>query len=629
MVVFAGCGKNNASSQPPGPVVRKVELEGVHRFDPATFQAHLNLRPTGPFAFRSKNYYIPGLEAVDRNRIIALYGAYGYFDAKVRALDVQVTNPNAPLRRQRAHVHIEVEEGASTKLRRVEFEWSGDSDPALSRDAIAAMSKLEPGAMFSIADLEASRDAMQGGLRDFGYAKAIVVEEAWVDPKSRQAIVRFRLTPGPKVRIGRIDLSGLEHVPKDLVAREIDFAAGQTYSRKLIAQIESAVYGMNVFSSVSATEEDVLADRTLVVQVTVTEIKMQSLKVGVGFGIDPARTEQRASLLYRHENLFHRLTLLSLRLKVGYAELPHLFRPVEHGPIGEFEVTLRKKGLLEKNLVWEERPTLELGIWPGYQFYSVRNRLGVSRFFTRFFELGLSYNNRFVDFFNVSEDLDENATILGADYRDPYIVSFVESIATIHLTDDILEPRNGARLSVKYIIASTYLGGQYDFNGFEPELRAYWEPHDRISFAWRTRIGLILPYGVNPGAPIDLKFYLGGSNDVRGWPLRHIAPRLECTEDPDCDVVPIGGQTLINANAEVRLRAVAELWFAAFFDIGDVQAGVARFDPRGFMYTTGGGLRYRSPIGTLRVDVGGQLNSDGRFPEPRRWALHIGLGEAF
>jgi translocation and assembly module TamA len=140
-----------------------------------------------------------------------------------------------------------------------------------------------------------------------------------------------------------------------------------------------------------------------------------------------------------------------------------------------------------------------------------------------------------------------------------------------------------------------------------------------------------LPYGARAGVPIDQKFYLGGSNDVRGWPLRRISPRVSlCPEAPErCPGTPVGGKTMVHGSFELRVRAVADLWIASFADMGDVQENVATFDAAGLLYTTGGGLRYHSQVGIFRLDVGGQLNEDVRFPEPRRWAIHFGIGETF
>ena len=65
-------------------------------------------------------------------------------------------------------------------------------------------------------------------------------------------------------------------------------------------------------------------------------------------------------------------------------------------------------------------------------------------------------------------------------------------------------------------------------------------------------------------------------------------------------------------------------------DMGDVRAGVASFSPRNWNYSAGPGLRYDSPIGIFRLDVGFRLNeTDQSRQEPRIWAIHLGLGESF
>src|SRR5690606_7503695 len=99
-----------------------------------------------------------------------------------------------------------------------------------------------------------------------------------------------------------------------------------------------------------------------------------------------------------------------------------------------------KKGLLEKYLVWTLDPQFEVGIEQGYQFTSVEHRFGVSRFFTRWFQLRLSHTLRYVDFFSVSPTLDEGSTFLGLDFRDPYLVSYVGLGASLFAVDRIAAP---------------------------------------------------------------------------------------------------------------------------------------------------------------------------------------------
>ena len=622
--------KKGRDTEPPGPRVRKVQLEGVERFDDDELRAYLELQPTRRLSFGAAHYYLPGLEDVDARRIEEVYRAHGHHEARVEDVSVTHVRADKPVKRQRVDLRYAVFEGPPTLVRRLDFEWVGDEPPADERREIEASAKLSVQGPFGIPGVAASKRALELELRRRGFATAAVEEAAWVDADARIADVHFRLEAGPRVAIDRITIEGLERVPEYLVQREIERVRGKPYSPEAVARVERSIYALGVFSTVSVEDGELVGSDRIELRVKVVEAKLQRVRVGVGLGIDPVRWEQRASMLYRHDNLFGHLTRFDLRVRAGYAELPALYDPKEHGPIAGLDITMRKKGLLEKHLVWTASPGFELGIWEGYQFWSLRHRLGVSRFFTRFVELGVSYNNRFVDFFNISDVLDTNRTILGLDFRDPYFLAFVEVVGTLHLTDQIVEPRNGVRFSTSYDIASTYLGGQFDYHRVEPDLRAYWRPHDRVQLAARGRVGFIFPYGRNPGAPIDLKLYLGGAGDVRGWPFRRLSPRIEsCDGDGDCQQIPIGGRSMVHGTFELRVRTVADLWVAGFGDMGDVRDEIANLSGRDLMFSSGGGLRYVSPIGTFRLDVGVRINEDDRFPEPRRWALHFGLGEVF
>jgi outer membrane protein assembly factor BamA len=255
----------------------------------------------------------------------------------------------------------------------------------------------------------------------------------------------------------------------------------------------------------------------------------------------------------------------------------------------------------------------------------------VSRFFTRFVELGLSHNFRYVDFFNISPTLDANRSLLGLDFRDPYLLSYIEVQGSVYLTDRLLEPRHGVVLRVIYDLAGGIFGGQFDYNRVTPELRAYWTPmRRRWQLAGRAQTGFIFPFGDEPGAPFDRQYYLGGANSVRGWGLRRLSPWVSlCPAQDSCERIPIGGQTMVMGNLESRVRVWKGLWVVGFFDMGDVQSEVATFRPTEWNYSAGPGLRYASPIGTFRLDLGVRINKTARFSGEPRTAVHFGLGETF
>ncbi len=644
---------------PPGPIVRSVELEGVEYFEDDELLEYLNLQPTPVISLSGKHYYVPGLEAVDRRRIKEVYAAHGHYGTEVKRIDVEVeTKGNArrwekkAARRARrgkpppkprkaiARVQIEVEEGDAATVRSRAFEW-GES-PGVDRAAIEGKAKLDRGDVFEIPALRESAAAMKGQLRAEGHAHAEVTEYADVHTKEGWADLRFQIEPGPRVSIGQFAVEGLKLVPKDLVLRECEDFSGKPFSPRTLQRIEQSVYAMGVFSAVSVQEGPPKGDGTVDVVVKVQETKLRGYKIGVGFGIDPVRWEQSASFRYRHDSIFGRLTRMELLIRAGYAELPAIYDPQQHGPLAEVELTFRKKGLLEKHLVWTERPSIELGIWDGYQYWTIKNRIGVSRFFTRWVEANIGYTNRFTDFFNISPTLNTNNTLLGRDFRDPYFISYVGAQITLHLVDDIIRPENGARLIVGYDIANRFVGSQFNAHKIPLELQLLYRPHDRIALQGRAKVGFIVPYGREQfaGLPIDLKWYLGGAYDVRGWPLRQLSPRVEGSCDAmgeNCDSIPVGGYSMALFNVEPRVRLVSSLWLATFFDVGDVRAAVADFDARGWQATTGGGLRYDTPVGTIRVDFGYRLTrDDNRFPvEPRflpgdeNYAIHIAIGQVF
>jgi len=613
--------------------VREVEIEGNETLSDKQIEPYLNVRETRWFPLPDRQYLNEGFVPVDAKRIEDLYAAKGHYDATV--VEQKILSHDRDRLADVADVTFVVDENAPTKTTRIAFEWpegppSGPSQRRATREKVQTHCNLEIGAPFDTEEMHNSEATMKESLRARGYAFASVRAQARVDRVARTAQVVFEIIPGPWVKIGKVEIVGLDKVPERPVRVEFEDELGKPYSPDRIERIESAVYATNVFSSVVSTLAEAPRGEWVDLTLRVREGRPQSVQLGVTLGFEPNRWEQYGSVRYRHENLGGTLTSLELRLEVGYAELPAIYRPDEHGPIIKFEPTIRKKGLLEKHLVWTLEPTFELGIQQGYQFYSPTNRVGVSRFFSKFVEIGLSHNLTFVDFFNLSPTLEGNRTMLGLDFRDPYLLSYIELKPILRFTDDILDPKNGVVFETRYELAGGIFGGQFDYQTIIPEVRGYFTPlRKRLEFGIRAQVGFIVPFGDEPGAPFDRKLYLGGSNTIRGWGMRRLSPTLTSCPESECSEVPIGGNTSVLGNFETRVRLWQDLWGVGFVDMGDVQPGLAEFRPREWNYSAGPGLRYESPIGTFRLDFGVRLNNPAQYASQPRYALHFGLGEAF
>lgn len=634
VLLFSACARPTTLARVSGARyrIRNIHFEGNEALSDKQLLEHMNLSETRWFPLPDRHYFLEGLVPVDRRRIEDLYDAHGYYDARV----VSIT-PRYHRRRDVVDLMVTIDEGAPTVVRDVAFRWpagspGGPADRRATPRRIQAKCELMATQPFDVAELEACESAMRAALRARGYAFAEVDAHAEVDTDRRVAEVSFVLRPGRFVRIGGIRIEGLENVPEELVRVEVERFEGKPFSPRRLENIEKTVAALDAFSSVVVRTAEAPDDHTVGVIVEVSEADFQSVNLGLGFGVDPRRWEQYGAARYSHVNLFGNLTRLDLRLKAGWGELPTLYRPDSQGPVIELEPRIRKKGFLERGLVWTAAPKLEVGIQPGYQFWSVQTEVGVSRFFTRFLQLGLSHRLRYVDFFMVDPDLDAQATILGPDFRDPYLVSLIEPDAHLYLTDRLIEPRHGVVLGVIYDLAGGIFGGQFDFHKITPEIRAYWTPiRRRLQLAARAQAGFIIPFGDEAAAPIDLKYYLGGPASVRGWGIRQLSPVVQtCEIDGTCTQIPVGGDTMVLGSFETRVRVWRQLWVVAFFDVGDVQPEPLTVRPAQWSYTAGPGLRLHTRIGVFRLDLGLRLNDQPeRYGDQPRWALHFGLGEAF
>jgi translocation and assembly module TamA len=119
--------------------------------------------------------------------------------------------------------------------------------------------------------------------------------------------------------------------------------------------------------------------------------------------------------------------------------------------------------------------------------------------------------------------------------------------------------------------------------------------------------------------PADLRFYAGGGGSVRGFKFQS-AGRL------DDDHKPIGGRSLVELSGEVRLRLTDTIGTVAFVDAGTAFGPSLPDFSQTLRVGAGPGLRYFSPIGPLRLDIGFPIN---RRPSDDAFQLYVSLGQAF
>jgi outer membrane protein insertion porin family len=209
--------------------------------------------------------------------------------------------------------------------------------------------------------------------------------------------------------------------------------------------------------------------------------------------------------------------------------------------------------------------------------------------------------------------------------------------------DDLLDPERGTFVSAEGTLAARAFGGQVGF--IKSYLQGFWFRRlpgpRRIVFASRVALGTSngFPRTVTAtdteGQPITLtvedlpaseRFFAGGDTTIRGFALDSVgAPNTISATG-----FPRGGNALLVVNGELRVPVWKDFGAAVFVDGGNVFDRTTEFDFGELRGSSGFGLRYRSPIGPIRFDIGFKMDRRivAGVPERPR-ALHFSIGQAF
>jgi outer membrane protein insertion porin family len=212
----------------------------------------------------------------------------------------------------------------------------------------------------------------------------------------------------------------------------------------------------------------------------------------------------------------------------------------------------------------------------------------------------LGYIIQDVDIFDVAPD--------AGDFILSQEGSFVESkiftSAVYDSRDNALLTRRGRRITLSPYFAGGFLGGDVEIYGWDLEGSQYFLlPWDTILLI-NGEIATVSEYGNGDDVPIFERLFLGGSNNLRGFPFREVGPKDENGE-------PTGGKSMARMTIEWTFPIVPKARGAVFYDTGFVNSDAWSFGFNHLASDVGVGIRLDLPIGPLRLDYGYPLQRDG------------------
>jgi len=473
--------------------------------------------------------------------------------------------------------------------------------------------------------------------------------------------VGFWVEPGPVVRLGEIEISGLGNLPEDQIRRNLQLEPGDLYSLSELQSAERALLDLGVFSAASvkpdlesaapASSATQPGAASVPIHVTLQTSRFRSIHLGGGVQIDSQRTDLHLVAGWEDRNFFGGLRSFLTEFVPGGViyptRLPDLEPPERLLPQARLRVDFRQPNLIESLTAGVIRAQgsiapvlLSSDRDPGAPilgYRDLRASVGLERsIYWKLFG-SLTHTVQVNNPFTYAGELD---AALGT-----VVVSYPELLLRLDARSDPLEPQRGIYAAAAVQVAG--VGGDARDVKTQPEVRGYIPLGGRVTLALRGSFGLLFAsnYGgtiatnaftgdIGPDRAVAVRdiqlmylrgLFAGGAGSNRGYAAREIGPHGavpfynpgqtteelvgSCEVPPgtelpqNCDL-PLGGFTLWEASTELRFPLLAGLRGALFADTADVSPYELDFRLGRPHLSLGLGLRYPTPVGPVRLDVG-------------------------
>ena len=603
--------------------------------------------------------------AVGAAAVRAAYEQRGYRDVDVRPELVEAAPPNAadepavvPVR-----LVVDVMEGSATTVGSVSF----DGVTAFSETDLAAAIAVRPGMPFHAPQARGAAFTILLRYLNEGYETAEVDVSPRFDESGEEADVTFLVHEGPRIFVDHVLVVGNRQISTSTIRRELALHAGEPLGRDEIDETRRRLTALGIFRRIELREFSHGAANRRDVVVMVEEAP--ATRIGYGGGLEASqRLRATASgaaaeqLEFAPRGFFE----IGRRNMWGNNRSIDLYTRVSLWPKGggPEEVSRTNLGFNEYRFLLNYREPrvfrqsadlfvsgfAEQVIRPSFDLI----RKGVNTEFRQVIGstmtglVGYTYGvNRITNEQLQSED----RPLVDRLFPEVTLSTFSAGLVRDTRTDP-LEPAGGTLLAVDVEAASRQIGSAVGYAKAVLQGFVYRRLPGEVVFAAGARLGLARSFTetflqastlvlTDDGVPMlqdvarltyvhtlpaSERFFAGGDSTVRGFAL----DRLGDESTIGANGFPTGGNGMIVLNSELRVPVFGPLQVVGFLDAGNVIDRVSNFDLARIRGAAGFGVRYRSPLGPIRLDLGFKLDRQEFAGERERLtALHLSIGQAF
>lgn len=523
----------------------------------------------------------------------------GYFDADVRIERSAADTSGLPV------LTLVVQAGERTTVQALNLRAEGAlNDAAQAGDALAQRTlddwqqawSLPLGQPYTQGRWGSAKNAALAKLRAEGYPAASWKRTvAQVDATAHSAQLTLLADSAALYRLGALRIEGLQRYDANTVRRLAAFEPGTPYSEKLLFEYQERLQKLGLFETASV-EIDPHPDtaQAAPVIVRVKEQTLQQATVGVGVS---ANTGPRVTLEHLHRRPFGWDWVAKNKLELGGTLRSWSGEMTSH-PLAN-----QQRNLLAASIERDDSAAQSLTSW--------RLRAGRAQDTPRFERL------LYVEYLNATLQ-----TATGSNQNDAVSANYD---GTLRALDSVLLPTDGYSFSAQTALGYARGGTVIDRSGaaLEADNGAFARLTGRLTWyqplgaSWyanaRLQAGQVVA-GNTVGVPDSLLFRAGGDESVRGYGYRTLGPTVNGTL--------ASGRALLTTSVEIARPLSPRLpafWWATFVDAGNAADNWGDMRPAvGY----GVGLRWRSPVGPLKLDLAHGVNVNAN-------RVHLSVGIAF
>lgn len=437
--------------------------------------------------------------------------------------------------------------------------------------------------------------------RQQGYAKAEVAERR-VEAAHEADVVdaRIVLEPGRLAHYGPVTVEGTERMDAEWVAWMTGLRPGERYDPRDLQRASTRIARLDVFQAARFQEAEMIDENGLLPIAMIVQ-ERRPRRVGVG-GTYSTLDGLGLETFWLHRNLFGRAE--RLRLEARVAGIGDTFK------VDEF--TYRVGATFTRPGMWTPDTDFTASLIGDREVLDAYTRTAITA--------SVGYTHIF------DERLSGRLLVTGGPARFDDDVYGRRDFVTAGLLGGLTyDSRDNAADATRGLFAELTLEPFHEFEYGNTAMRGVLEGrtyHDfgsggRFVLAGRAKLGMLTGAPVSQ-LPPDKLFFAGGGGSVRGYAYRNIG-----VETPDGIV---GGRSLVEGSVEARMRVTDSIGVVAFADAGYVSMDTVPDFSDDFRVGVGGGLRYITGLGPIRLDVAVPLDKRSGDPDV---GFYVGIGQAF